>query len=151
MSIIITEISSEQTYLLRREVMWPNKPIEFIMLENDNKGVHFGLYCGDNIISVISLFVEEEGAQFRKFATALSEQGKGYGSILLNHIISVALDKKINRLWCNARLDKISFYEKFGMKRTDHSFMKSGIEYVIMERVFSDDKDSYTCHQDTHC
>ena len=76
-------------------------------------------------------------AQFRKLATEVEHQGKGYGSALLKHIFLYAYEKQIKRLWCNARRDKTSFYTKFGMQTIDKTFIKGGVEYIIMEYISS--------------
>ncbi|MGP7816617.1 GNAT family N-acetyltransferase [Niallia sp. 01092] len=129
----IKRISKEQTWELRHKVMWPNKDIEYIKLANDEESVHFGLFQSDRLVSIITLFIEQDHAQFRKFATLEEEQGKGIGSKLLNHVITEAKKLGVKRLWCNARQNKTSFYQKFGLKETDQVFEKGGISYVIME------------------
>ncbi len=114
--------------------MWPDHPWDFIKLQEDNNGKHFGLFVSNKLTSVISLFISNEEAQFRKFATDLSDQGKGYGSHLLNYIIEFSLTNDIQRLWCNARVDKTHFYKKFGFIETTSTFKKGGIDFVILER-----------------
>ena len=135
MEPIIFEITSEDTLKIRHKVMWPSKSIDYVRLSNDNKGRHFGLFINDNMISVISLFVVDKEAQFRKFATLSDYQGKGFGSTLLKEIMSIVKQSPINKVWCNARTDKSNYYTKFGMTVTDKSFVKGGIEYVIMEKA----------------
>lgn len=132
----IAEITSEETIPIRHEVMWPNKPIDYVRVPNDDKGKHFGLFINDKLIAVISLFVENDEAQFRKFACLVEYQGKGYGTLLLKHVINMANQNKLNKIWCNARIDKAYYYAKFGMARTNEEFVKGGIEYVIMEKTF---------------
>jgi predicted GNAT family N-acyltransferase len=117
--------------------MWPNQPKEFVILSNDEEGLHLGLLKDATIISVVSLFTKDGCAQFRKFATKVSEQGNGYGTLLLNYLMDLISKKKIHKLWCNARADKASFYEKFGMLQTSKKFTKEGVNYVIMEKVFA--------------
>ncbi|MFK7920871.1 MAG: GNAT family N-acetyltransferase [Bacteroidia bacterium] len=136
MKIKIRKIHPQETYELRHQVMWPDKPIAFIKLDNDKEGMHFGLLKDSNIISIVSLFVKGNRAQFRKFATKTSEQGNGYGTLLLDHLMSVVRDKKIETLWCNARADKTSFYERFGMIQTPQRFVKEGVDFIIMEKTF---------------
>ena len=138
MSIKIKTIQTQETYNLRHEVMWPDKPIEFVKLKNDEEGIHFGLLKDSTIVSVVSVFIKGNSAQFRKFATKISEQGNGYGSILLTHVMNVvSKDKKIDKLWCNARVDKTLFYERFGMIQTTKRFSKGDIQYIIMEKSIS--------------
>ncbi|MNI87734.1 Acetyltransferase (GNAT) family protein [compost metagenome] len=81
------------------------------------------------------MFIEGEEAQFRKFATLEQEQGKGYGSILLEYVLDIAVNRGVKRIWCNARTNKASYYAKFGLKPTGASMEKDGVSYVIMERL----------------
>lgn len=132
----IKQITTSETLPIRHQVMWPNKPIEYVELPNDESARHFGLFVDGEIISIISLFVENDEAQFRKFATLIEFQGLGYGTILLKGILDVVKKDGIRKLWCNARVEKSRFYERFNLKTTDKKFEKGGIEYVIMEKIF---------------
>lgn len=116
--------------------MASNRSFDSIKLPTDDYGLHFGLFEEEKLISVISLFIENDTAQFRKFATEISEQGKGYGSILLNHIIEESIKNNIKTLWCNARMTALGFYEKFGFKAISETWIDNEIEYVKMERRF---------------
>lgn len=117
--------------------MWPNKPLNYVKLLKDNEGKHYGLFLNGRLISVISLFINDKEAQFRKFATVKKHQGKGYGSLLLHEIMKIAVEKSLNRIWCNARQNKTDFYIKFGMTITDKTYVKGGIDFVVMERTLA--------------
>lgn len=133
--MIIRQITKEETWPIRQLVMWPNKPIEYCILENDEVGFHYGVYIDNHDpVSVISLFVENGVAQFRKFATRQEEQGKGYGTALLNFAIHEAKKQGCHTIWCNARKLKASFYETFGLVATHDEFMRGNIAYVKMEK-----------------
>ncbi|TXE06148.1 GNAT family N-acetyltransferase [Seonamhaeicola algicola] len=134
--IVIKPIKAINTIAIRHEVMWPNKPQAYVVLPNDNEGLHFGLFLNQTLVSVVSLFTEENTLQFRKFATLQAHQGKGYGSQLLTHVFEYANKKHYKKIWCNARKDKTTFYERFGLKETSETFVKGGITYVIMTRNF---------------
>ena len=134
MQIEIKEINADKTYNLRQQVMWPNKPLDYIKLEKDQEGYHFGLYKDNKIVSVISLFINKNNAQYRKFATDKKEQGKGYGSILLKHVILFSEKINIKNIWCNARKDKSEYYKRFGLSTSNNTFSKGGIDFVIMEK-----------------
>ena len=86
------------------------------------------------MVSVISVFIQGEQAQFRKFATIDAEQGKGFGSKLLQYIFDQLANSDIRIVWCNARTEKAHFYERFGMIQTDRRFVRGGIPYVIMKK-----------------
>jgi predicted GNAT family N-acyltransferase len=129
----IIPIFKEQTWQLRQKVMWPDKPIDYIKLPNDDTNIHYGLFTENKLVSIITLEIEQDQAQFRKFATLQEQQGKGFGSNLLKYVISEAKKLGVKKLWCNARQNKAPFYQKFGLKKTEKMFEKSGIWYVIME------------------
>ncbi len=134
--IKIELIKASETWSLRHQVMWPGRSIDYVKLPQDDQGIHYGLFVSGGLISVISLFITQEEAQFRKFATLSSAQGKGYGGQLLSHLIKQARHKGIKRLWCNARIDKTTYYERFGMTPTQATFSKGGIDYMVMELYF---------------
>ncbi|MFS0821851.1 GNAT family N-acetyltransferase [Bacillus sp. 1P02SD] len=135
MKTIIKTIDKERAWEVRHKVMWPDKDFDYIKLEDDDSGIHYGFFKEDKLISVISLFINHQEAQFRKFATLQHEQGKGYGSRLLEFVINEAMNQDLNRIWCNARQKKIDFYKKFGLQETNHRFTKGGKSYVIMEKI----------------
>ena len=136
MTTEIREIKAEGTWPMRHKVMWPDQPLDYVILPQDEEGLHYGLFKEGKLISVISLFIDMEEAQFRKFATATEAQGNGYGSALLFHLLETAKKLGMKRIWCNARTDKASYYERFGLSKTHQHFKKGGIDYVIMERYF---------------
>tara|TARA_R110000868_G_scaffold178679_3_gene418485 strand:- start:952 stop:1302 length:351 start_codon:yes stop_codon:yes gene_type:complete len=115
--------------------MWPDYPIDFIKLPEDLNGIHFGLYKNNELVSIVSLFIDGESAQFRKLATKVSEQGNGYATQILKHIIHYCEEWPVKKLWCNARVNKSEFYKKFGLLATDKTYIKGGIEFVILEKL----------------
>ena len=131
----IKKIQAEDTYEIRHKVMWSHKPIDFVKVDEDTEGVHFGLFESDKLISIVSVFYKNQEAQFRKFATLTEYQGQGYGSTLLKYVFQEIENKGVHKIWCNARGTKTAFYRKFGMTETDMWFVKEGIDYVVMEKI----------------
>jgi len=132
---MIKQISAAQTWPIRHQVMWPDQPFEYVKLEEDDNGIHFGLFEDTDLRSIVSLFIKSNEAQFRKLATLEAYQGRGYASQLIEHLITFCKQRKVKRLWCNARTSKSSFYQKFGFEETSIRFTKKGEYYVIMERA----------------
>jgi predicted GNAT family N-acyltransferase len=132
----IKEIKPSETLDLRHRILSPHKSIDSIILAEDDSGQHFGLFKDMQLISVISLFIENDMAQFRKFATETTEQNKGYGSILLNRVIEESIKNNVKNLWCNARITALGFYEKFGFEVVSEKWITNDVEYVKMERTF---------------
>lgn len=113
--------------------MWPDQPLEFVQLDEDESGLHFGVFKEEKLVSIVSCFISEDEMQFRKLATLHEFQGRGIASALLKHIFNLAQKNNLKRIWCNARTNKKSFYEKLGMKDTFQTFSKAGQEFTIME------------------
>ncbi|KAI1458782.1 hypothetical protein F4805DRAFT_114025 [Annulohypoxylon moriforme] len=42
--IVVREISARQTYDLRHDVLWPDKPMAYVQLPDDEAGQHFGAF-----------------------------------------------------------------------------------------------------------
>jgi predicted GNAT family N-acyltransferase len=129
----IEQIRYELTWRIRHEVMYPNLPFDAIKLPSDPDGIHFGLYVGNILTCIVSVFNEDRIYQFRKLATIDVRQGNGYGSMLLNYVIAFIKQEKGTKIWCNARASAITFYERFGFKVRGEEFVEQGINFVIME------------------
>lgn len=136
MHLEIKRIVKEQAWQLRHEVMWPDQEFDYIKLEDDDEGTHYGLFEGEELISVVSVFIRGDQAQFRKFATLSTRQSKGYGSKLLHYVFAELERQGVKRIYCNARVEKATFYNKFGLAATDETFRKGGKDYVVMERLY---------------
>ena len=44
MKTTFRKVDKEQVWKLRHKVMWSNKPFDYIKLEDDDLGIHFGLF-----------------------------------------------------------------------------------------------------------
>ena len=130
--LTIQLISPEQTYALRHAVLWPDKPLDYVKVDNDAEGHHYGAFLNDELVAVISLFVTGPEARFRKFATKPALQRQGIGTRLLNYVIAEARQLGATTLWCDARLDAAGFYRRFGMKPEGKLFYKGDIPYNRM-------------------
>lgn len=128
--ISIRPITPEQTYALRHAVLWPDKPFDYVRIDNDGEGHHYGAFQDTELVAVISLFVEGGVGRFRKFATRANRQRMGIGTQLLNHVIAEARRMNATTLWCDARLDAADFYRRFGMEPVSAVFHKGVIPYA---------------------
>lgn len=141
----IRAITPEQTYPLRHAVLWPDKPFEYVKVENDEEGHHFGAFLNDELVAVISLFVSRDDtnpgranpgrARFRKFAVHPDYQRKGLGTHLMDYIIAEARRLGATSLWCDARLESADFYRRFSMEPVSEVFYKGSIPYAKFSRT----------------
>jgi len=131
---VIEQIAPVVTHRLRKKILYPDSSPESIILDEDEKGIHFGLYDHNKLIAVTSLFLKGSSAQFRKFATDTDFQHQGYGSQLLQYIIDFAQQEGVHTLWCNARITAVPFYQRHHFSIVSAPFKKESIEYIKMEK-----------------
>ncbi|HEY0898470.1 MAG TPA: GNAT family N-acetyltransferase [Sphingobacteriaceae bacterium] len=133
----IEQIAPYNTWAIRHKVLYPDQPFDLVRLEEDETGMHFGLFDNNKLVTVISTFRKGDEMQFRKFATLPEYQGKGYGTSMMNYIMNFAREEDLSRVWCSARVTAETFYARFGFSRMGEHFSKNGIDYVIMEHCIS--------------
>jgi GNAT superfamily N-acetyltransferase len=131
---MIQEIPIDDVLQLRQKVLWPNKDLDFVRTTNDDRGIHLGVCIEGQWVSCISLFLEaNHHAVFRKFATLPDFQNKGYGSQLIHYSFNYLQQLGIITISCSARVEKQSYYQKFGMQPNGYPYLKNGLQYVTME------------------
>jgi len=131
----IEQIPPELTWRIRRQVLYPDQEFGKAVLEDDDEGMHLGLFYDNKLICVVSLFRRENTMHLRKFATLEEYQSKGFGSELLDYLIAIAVEENCKRIWCNARKNASGFYAKFGFTETEKTYHKGGHDFVIMEKI----------------
>ena len=135
MSSEIKIVSVQDILPIRHKVLWPDKPFEFVKVEGDKEGIHFGLYEDSILVTIISLFAEGKSLRFRKFATLTEYQNRGLGKLMILKVIDYAQENNFERLWCDARTDALKFYERVGFKKFSEPFFKENIEYYKIEKI----------------
>ncbi len=133
MSIRICPITATDTYPLRHSVLWPDKPFDYVRIDEDELGHHYGTYLDTELVAVISLFVNGTAARFRKFATRPDQQNKGLGTSLLQHVFAEARRLGATTICCDARLSAAAFYQRFDMQPIGEVFFKGDIPYQRYE------------------
>lgn len=134
--VVIQPIGPAQTHALRHAVLWPDKPLAYVQLPDDDAGQHFGAFMAGALVAVISLFVGADGvARFRKFATDPAWQGRGVGTALLRHVIAQAQAQGASQLWCDARQNTLPFYQRFGLAPEGKVFYKGEVAYLRLSRT----------------
>ena len=136
----IRPVPLPEVWLLRHEVMYPDYPADVVKLKDDERGIHLGIYKDGELASVVSVFQQNEEMQFRKLATRKAWQGKGLATALLHYIDELARQKRVQRLWCNARLTATRLYEKMGMRATGQSWQALGQDFIVMEKKLNQQK-----------
>ncbi|SFG95129.1 GNAT family N-acetyltransferase [Pedobacter insulae] len=132
---VIEQIFPSLTWRIRHVTMYPHQPYDFVKLEHDFDGIHFGIYVDYELTGVVSLFMEDGIGQFRKLAILPEAQHQGLGSQLMTYLIDFCKVQKLTKLWCNARVNSTEFYTKFGFHQTNQTYSAAGFDFVRMELV----------------
>ncbi len=130
----IARIPWEQTIDIRHEMLWPDKPRTFCQVEGDEQAAHYGCFVEAKLVCVASVFVNDNQARLRKFATLESHQHQGIGSTMLNHILEELTKQTVSLFWFDARESALGFYRKFGFEPEGNRFFKGDIPYVKMAK-----------------
>jgi predicted GNAT family N-acyltransferase len=142
--IQIKEISAEETFPIRLEVLRKNIPLPFEFNGDfDSDTIHLGAFKNDKLIAVSSYmkanYKDFEGNQYqlRGMATLTEYQGFGAGKLMLQKAIQILKEKNSNLLWCNARIAAVEFYKKQGFQTFGEKFDISyvGNHYVMFKKL----------------
>lgn len=128
----IQNITWQDTIAIRHRVLWPGESPAFCQVEGDETAWHFGVFLNGELVSVASVFSDGDGARLRKFATLTECQGKGIGSALLRHVLTVVQEAGFTHFWCDARESASGFYQKFGLRTEGCVFYKGDVPYSRM-------------------
>ena len=132
-SVTINRVAPEATVGVREAVLWPGRP-DMCRLAEDEQGLHLAATLGDDqVIGVVSLFVDGAAARFRKFAVLEAHRGAGVGSRLLQAAEAEAASAGAAHIDCDARAETAAYYEKRGYAAAGPPFAK----YADSEQLYA--------------
>lgn len=128
---MIKFVSLTEVLPLRSLVLRNGKAFGECVFHGDEaeSSIHLANSIDDEIISVLTFHVadlpefEGHGFQLRGMATLPNHRGKGAGNQLLNFAITFLRGRKVNYIWCNARLSALSFYRGMGFELISEEFI----------------------------
>ena len=119
----IKEINAEDTYGIRKEVLRKNMDLPFEFNGDfDKETFHLGVYDEGVLVSIASFMkakhpnLHGEQYQLRGMATKENYQGKQFGKMLVQKSEAILKKKKVNIVWCNARVLAKDFYANLGFE-----------------------------------
>ncbi len=128
-------------YRIRYEVLrkpW-NQPVSSTKDDTESSSIHI-LVKNSESISVATgriQFNTDDEAQIRSMAVSNECQGQGIGSLMMNHLEKIALEKNIKTIVLDARENAIAFYEKNGYETVSTSYLLFGkIQHFKMKKIF---------------
>jgi len=144
--ISVRIIDADQTHTLRQAVLRPHQQLSEMLYDGDDLPgtVHLGAFTPSQpqsgSVGIVSLWAEPMPGdcspsdwRLRGMAVAPKWQGTGVGRLLIRSAIETVGRHGGTRLWCNARVSVMGFYEKSGFARHGEPFEISGIgpHYVM--------------------
>jgi predicted GNAT family N-acyltransferase len=75
----------------------------------------------------------EYGGKVGRVAIVATHRRSGVGAAVMERLHAIARDARQPRLWCNAQLTAVPFYERLGYVASGPTFLEAGIEHVRME------------------
>lgn len=132
----IQQVSPQETLPIRQQVLWPDHPIDFCRIPEDDAAVHLGAFHQQELICVGSLYSTAQGARLRKFATLPTHQGRGVGSAVLTAILELAQQRGDAQMWLDARQEAMGLYQRFGFEPKGAVFFKHDRPYRRMSKRF---------------
>lgn len=69
-----------------------------------------------------------------RMAVLAEFRNQGIGSAILNELIKIAKQQKLNEVFLHAQTSAIEFYQKHGFSITSDEFMDAGIPHVTMRK-----------------
>ena len=122
--LTINHVAPEATVGVREAVLWPGRP-DMCRLAEDAQGLHLAATVNNEVVGVVSLFVDGAAARFRKFAVLEAHRGAGVGSRLLQAAEAEAASAGAAHIDCDARADTAAaYYEKRGYTAAGPPFAK---------------------------
>lgn len=134
----ITEKEWEEYYDLRYRVLrqpW-NQPRGSERNEGDQTGIHFALFESEKIKAIARLDISgEREAQVRFVAVELSDQGKGFGRLIMEATEEIARDRGDQKMILHAREIAVDFYKSLNYKIIEKSHLLFGeIQHFLMNK-----------------
>ena len=123
MNFSIEKIETSKTYPLRKQILRNGIELPFkFERDQDQTTFHLGAFFEQELVGIASfmksnnIFFSSAQYQLRGMATSEVVRGKGAGKALLGEAVNLLRRKEIKTIWCNARIEAITFYKKVGFK-----------------------------------
>ena len=125
-------LTSEKIRPLRQIVLRPGKSYKSTsyVKDNDHNTFHLAISHENKILSCATFYPEKfpKKSKFcfehrlRGMATHPKHRRQGYGKKIIIFGIKYLKEKACDLIWCNARLNAISFYKSLGFNKTGQMF-----------------------------
>jgi predicted GNAT family N-acyltransferase len=107
-------------------------PLELEFDDRDGHCRHVLAFDGDTPVATGRLDLDY-GGKVGRVAVVASHRRGGVGKAIMQRLHEIAREERQPRLWCNAQLTAVTFYEGLGYRSVGPTFAEAGIAHVRME------------------
>jgi len=109
-------------------------PRELEFDERDPLCHHVLVFDGDMAVGTGRLDLEN-GGKVGRVAVVATHRRSGVGTVVMERLHAIARERKQAKVWCNAQLTAVPFYERLGYVSSGPVFQEAGIDHVRMHYV----------------
>ena len=122
----------EKCFQIRKEVFVKEQKCDpSDEYENEEVSTHFLLIDDNTAVATARYRQTKNGIKMERFAVLKEMRGKGYGLLILNHMIADLSNNKLVK-YLHAQIQVVGFYEKVGFKKIGEQFDEVGIMHYKM-------------------
>ena len=127
-------IELEIAYKIRMEVFVKEQgiPIDMEFDEYDNIAIHILAYDNENPVGCGRIRFFDDYAKLERIAILKNSRNNGFGKIICDELISIAVEKNIDRIILHSECSALKFYEKLGFVSEGEVFEEVGIDHISM-------------------
>jgi predicted GNAT family N-acyltransferase len=107
-------------------------PAELEFDDRDGHCRHVLAFDGDAAVGTGRLDLDY-GGKVGRVAVVATHRRNGVGNAIMQRLHEIARGERQPRLWCNAQLTAVPFYEGLGYRSVGPTFVEAGIDHVRME------------------
>ena len=143
--MIVRAVAADAVRPLRAAVLRPGQTPDELVYPSDAVpgALHAGAYDEDAVVGIVSISpdphpTDPQQGDWRVRGMAVDPvcQGRGVGAALLRFALDHARACGGRRVWCNARVGAVGFYETFGMRTEGAQFtLPHGGPHFLMSGV----------------
>ena len=123
-NIQLKQISAKDSYVVRHPVLRKGLAQRSCAFDRDEDTttIHLGAFENNALVGVLSLLQNTADIQLRGMAVLESHQGLGIGKTMIAKAEEMVKELSVKKLWMNARLIAVPFYESCGYTKEGVSF-----------------------------
>ncbi len=127
----------ELVHDIRREVFIKEQgvPEELEIDDLDKNAIHVLALLDGEPAGCGRLLLYGEEAKIGRVAVKKVMRRAGIGNGICKLLMTLAVERGVQKLHINAQLSAVEFYTQLGFERVGKTFMEAGIEHVRMERT----------------